>query len=90
LAQQKIKSFINPESHRETGLSSKKHSILIRKYLTATGKVDMAQPENDDELSEEQEKKEAYSFIIVLIAVIAIGISFVWHMWSALFPETTP
>jgi hypothetical protein len=50
----------------------------------------MTRPENDDELSEEQQKKDAYSFVVVLIAVLAIGISFVWHMWSALFPETHP
>jgi len=44
----------------------------------------------EDELSEEQRKKEGYSIIVVLIAVVIIGISFVWHLWSALFPAPSP
>jgi len=52
--------------------------------------TDMTQPENEDELSEEQRKKEGYSIIVVLIAVVIIGISFVWHLWSALFPAPSP
>jgi F0F1-type ATP synthase assembly protein I len=50
----------------------------------------MAQHENEDELSEEKRKKEGYSIIIALIAVVIIGISFVWHLWSALFPTPPP
>ena len=52
--------------------------------------TDMTQPENEDELSEEQRKKEGYSIIIVLIAVVIIGISFVWYLWSALFSAPSP
>lgn len=52
--------------------------------------TDMTQPENEDELSEEQRKKNAYSVIVALIAVLIIGISFVWHLWSALFPDQNP
>jgi F0F1-type ATP synthase assembly protein I len=43
-----------------------------------------------DELSEEQQKKDGYSIIVALIAVVIIGISFVWHLWSALFPAPSP
>lgn len=50
----------------------------------------MTQPENEDELSEEQRKKDRYTVIIVLIAVLFIGVSFVWHLWSALFPAPAP
>ena len=50
----------------------------------------MTQHENEDELSEEQQKKNAYSIIVALIAVVVIGISFVWHLWSALFPAPSP
>ena len=50
----------------------------------------MAQPEHEDELSEEQKKKDGYSIIVALIAVVIIGISFVWHLWSALFPTPSP
>jgi len=49
----------------------------------------MSKPEKD-ELSEEQQKKEGYSIIVVLIAVVFIGVSFVWHLWSALFPAPAP
>lgn len=49
----------------------------------------MTQPENEDELSEEQ-KKNASSIIVALVAVVIIGISFVWHLWSALFPTPSP
>jgi F0F1-type ATP synthase assembly protein I len=49
----------------------------------------MSKPE-EDELSEEQQKKNAYSVIVALIAVVIIGISFVWHLWSALFPTPSP
>ncbi len=52
--------------------------------------ADMTQPENEDELSEEKRKKESYSVIVALIAVVIIGISFVWHLWSALFPAPSP
>ncbi len=45
----------------------------------------MSRPE-EDELSEEKRKKEGYSIIVALIAVLIIGISFIWHLWSALFP----
>lgn len=76
-------------SHQRAGLSARKHSILIKKYLSASG-VCMTQPENKDELSEEQRKKNAYSVIVALIAVVIIGISFVWHLWSALFPAPSP
>jgi len=50
----------------------------------------MTPPENKDDLSEEQRKKESYSIIVVLIAVLFIGISFIWHLWSALFPAQSP
>ncbi len=50
----------------------------------------MTQPENEDELSQEQRRKDRYSVIIVLIAVLFIGVSFVWHLWSALFPAPSP
>lgn len=49
----------------------------------------MTQHENEDELSEKQ-KKEGYSIIVVLIGVVIIGASFVWHMWPALFPTQSP
>jgi len=49
----------------------------------------MNKPEKD-ELSEEKRKKESYSIIVALIAVLIIGISFIWHLWSALFPVPTP
>lgn len=49
----------------------------------------MNKPE-EDELSEEKRKKEGYSIIVALIAVLIIGISFIWHLWSALFPVPTP
>jgi len=52
--------------------------------------ADMTQHENKDELSEEQQKKDGYSIIVALIAVVIIGISFVWHLWSALFPAPSP
>jgi hypothetical protein len=52
--------------------------------------ADMTQPENEDKLSEEKRKKEGYSVIVALIAVVIIGISFVWHLWSALFPAPSP
>jgi len=52
--------------------------------------ADMTQPENEDELSEEKRKKESYSVIVALIAVVIIGISFVWHLWPALFPAPSP
>lgn len=52
--------------------------------------TDMTQPENEDELSEDQQKKDGYSIIVALIAVVIIGISFVWHLWSALFPAPSP
>jgi hypothetical protein len=53
--------------------------------------ADMTQPENnEDELSEEQQRKNGYSIIVALIAVVIIGISFVWHLWSALFPTPSP
>jgi hypothetical protein len=44
----------------------------------------------EDELSEEQQKKHTYSILVVVVAVVMISISFVWHMWSALFPEQSP
>ncbi len=50
----------------------------------------MTQPENEDKLSEEKRNKEGYSVIVALIAVVIIGISFVWHLWSALFPAPSP
>ena len=49
----------------------------------------MSKPE-EDELSEEKRKKEGYSIIVALIAVLIIGISFIWHLWSALMPAPTP
>ena len=49
----------------------------------------MNKPE-EDELSEEKRKKEGYSIIVALIAVLIIGISFIWHLLSALFPVPTP
>ena len=53
--------------------------------------ADMTQSENnEDELSEEQQRKNGYSIIVALIAVVIIGISFVWHLWSALFPTPSP
>jgi hypothetical protein len=52
--------------------------------------VDMTQPENKDEISEEKQKKEGYSIIVVLIGVMIIGASFIWHLWSALFPTPSP
>ena len=52
--------------------------------------ANMTHPENDDELSEEKQKKEGYSIIVVLIGVMIIGVSFVWHLWSALFPTSSP
>ncbi len=52
--------------------------------------VDMIQHEKEDELSEDQQKKDGYSIIVALIAVVIIGISFVWHLWSALFPAPSP
>jgi F0F1-type ATP synthase assembly protein I len=52
--------------------------------------TDMTQPENEDELSEEQQKKDGYSIIVALVAVVIIGISFVWHLWSALSPAPSP
>jgi hypothetical protein len=52
--------------------------------------VDMIQNEKEDELSEDQQKKDGYSVIVALIAVVIIGISFVWHLWSALFPAPSP
>ncbi|MDH3256426.1 MAG: hypothetical protein OEM27_02315 [Nitrospinota bacterium] len=50
----------------------------------------MTQNKNEDELSEEKQKKEGYSIIVILIGVMIIGISFVWHLWSALFPTPSP
>jgi hypothetical protein len=50
----------------------------------------MTQNENEDEFSVEKRKKEGYSIILALIAVVIIGISFVWHLWSALFPAPSP
>ena len=47
----------------------------------------MAQHDNGDEISEEKRKKDGYSIIVALIAVVIIGVSFVWHLWSALFPN---
>ncbi|MDH5762720.1 MAG: hypothetical protein OEZ51_07055 [Nitrospinota bacterium] len=44
----------------------------------------------EDELSEEQQKRHTYSILVVVVAVVMIGISFVWHMWSALFPAQSP
>jgi F0F1-type ATP synthase assembly protein I len=52
--------------------------------------ADMTQSENENELSEEQQKKHTYSIIVALIAVVIIGVSFVWHLWSALFPAPSP
>jgi len=52
--------------------------------------ADMTQNKNEDELSEEKQKKEGYSIIVILIGVMIIGISFVWHLWSALFPTPSP
>jgi hypothetical protein len=52
--------------------------------------TNMTQPENEDELSEEQQKKDGYSIIVAVIAVVIIGVSFVWHLWSALFPAPSP
>ena len=49
----------------------------------------MSKPE-EDELSEEKRKKEGYSIIVALIAVLIIGISFIWHLWSALMPAPPP
>lgn len=46
----------------------------------------MTQNENKDEISEEKRKQDGYSIIVALIAVVIIGVSFVWHLWSALFP----
>jgi len=40
----------------------------------------------EDELSEEKRKKEGYSVLVAIVAVVIIGISFVWHLWSALVP----
>ena len=73
-----------------TGLFSGKHSILVGIYSPASGVKRMVQPENEDELSEEQRKKNSYSVIVVLIAVLFIGVSFIWHLWSALFPAPSP
>ncbi len=50
----------------------------------------MIQPEEEDELSQEKRKKEGYSIIVALIAAVIIGISFIWHLWSALFPDPSP
>jgi hypothetical protein len=72
------------------GLSSKKHCILVENIQPTLVSTDMTQPENDDELSEEKQKKEGYSIIVVLIGVMIIGASFVWHLWSALFPTSSP
>lgn len=49
----------------------------------------MSKPE-EDELSQEKRKKESYSIIVALIAVVIIGISFIWHLWSALLPVPSP
>lgn len=49
----------------------------------------MGEPKKEDELSEE-DKKHTYSILVVLIGVLFIGASFVWHLWSALFPESSP
>jgi len=50
----------------------------------------MTQPENEDGISEEKRKKDGYSIIVALVAVVIIGVSFVWHLWSALFPASAP
>jgi len=50
----------------------------------------MTQPENEDEISKEKRKKDGYSIIVALVAVVIIGVSFVWHLWSALFPAPAP
>lgn len=49
----------------------------------------MSKPE-EDELSAEKRKKEGYSVIVALVAVVIIGISFIWHLWSALAPPPSP
>jgi len=72
------------------GLFSRNHCILDRKYQSTLVFANMTQPENEDELSEEKQKKEGYSIIVVLIGVMIIGVSFVWHLWSALFPSSSP
>jgi len=63
---------------------------LNRKYLSPLAFNDMTQPENEDEISEEKRKKDGYSIIVALVAVVIIGVSFVWHLWSALFPAPAP
>lgn len=63
---------------------------MIRKNFPARVFIDMTQNRNEEELSEEKQKKEGYSIIIALVAVVIIGISFVWHLWSALFPTPPP
>lgn len=63
---------------------------MVRNNLSHQVLADMAQNENEDELSVEKRKKEGYSIIVVLIGVAVIGASFVWHLWSALFPAPSP
>ena len=57
--------------------------------MICLGIYTMSQPENEDELSEKQ-KKESYSILIVLVGAVIIGVSFVWHMWSAFSSAPAP
>ena len=50
----------------------------------------MIAPENEPEIDGQKVKKDGYSVIVALIAVLIIGISFIWHLWSALFPAQNP
>ncbi|NIR57961.1 MAG: hypothetical protein GWM98_30230 [Nitrospinaceae bacterium] len=47
----------------------------------------MSDSNPEDELTRIKNKKETQSVIVALIAIVIIGISFVWHLWSALFPS---
>lgn len=75
---------------RTTGLGGEYYCMVaMNRYPPASLRGLMNKPE-EDELSEEKRKKEGYSIIVALIAVLIIGISFIWHLWSALFPVPTP
>jgi len=78
------------KGYRSTGHFPEKHSILVSDDSPASKVKHMIEPEKDDERSPEQRKKDSYSVIVMMIAVVIIGVSFVWHLWSALFPTPSP
>ena len=50
----------------------------------------MSPPEKEDKISEEQRKNDGYSIIVALIAIVLIGASFAWNLWSSLVPAPPP